>query len=271
MLLADVTEDLESQRNAVKAAFEPEGITVLPEGDYVGLTAEEFDDAISEDLKHSELFIQLLSPTVGRRGKGFTAPLPQLQFQRAVEVGQPIIQWCEQLPSPGQITDSAHARLFNTEFLRAINLATFKAEVVSRLHTEKQRREKMAISSRTTQPFPKAGRKLVFIDDLASPPELNQKLRAVIKQQNCDIRSLPPEAPLGNNGVDVKELLRPCRAGMTIYTDYTKHATAYNRLVFFLNQIAEADLPVARWGVYLYEGDVASVFGIESADVVPVY
>jgi hypothetical protein len=186
-------------------------------------------------------------------------------------VGQPIIQWCEQLPSPGQITDSAHARLFNTEFLRAINLATFKAEVVSRLHTEKQRREKMAISSPTTQPFPKAGRKLVFIDDLASPPELNQKLRAVIKQQNCDIRSLPPGTPLGNNGVDVKELLRPCRAGMTIYTDCTKYATAYNRLVFFLNQIAEADLPVARWGVYLYEGDVASVFGIESADVVPVY
>ena len=58
---------------------------------------------------------------------------------------------------------------------------------------------------------------------------------------------------------------------MTIYTDRAKYATVYNRLVFFLNQIAEADLPLARWGVYLRHGDVASLFGIESADVVAVY
>lgn len=274
VLLADVTEDLESQRNAVKAAFEPEGITVLPDGDYVGLTPQEFGAAIAEDFKRSELFIQLLSTTAGRKGKGFTAPLPQLQFQRALEVRQPIIQWCEQLPAPGQITDPAHAQLFNTEFLRATNLATFKTEVISRLRTEKEkkdRREKAAVSSSTTRPFPGAGRKLVFVDDLASQPELNQKLRTIIEQENCDIRSLPPGAPLGNNGVDIKELLKPCRAGMTIYTDRDKFVTAYNRLVFFLNQIAEADLPLARWGVYLHEGDVRSVFGIQSADVVPVY
>ena len=30
-------------------------------------------------------------------------------------------------------------------------------------------------------------------------------------------RGLPPSAPLGNDGIDVKELLRPCRAGITIY------------------------------------------------------
>ena len=58
---------------------------------------------------------------------------------------------------------------------------------------------------------------------------------------------------------------------MTIYTDPGKYATAYNRLVFFLNQIADAHLGLARWGVYLDEGDVSSVFGIESDDVVPVY
>jgi len=42
-------------------------------------------------------------------------------------------------------------------------------------------------------------------------------------------------------------------------------------LIFFLNQIAEANLPLLRWGVYLLEDDVAKVFGIDSEDVVPVY
>lgn len=138
-----------------------------------------------------------------------------------------------------------------------------------RLHTEREKREKAAATS-VAQPKPKAGRKVVFIDDLASQPELQQKLRALIKQQNCDLRFVPAGAPLGNNGIDIKEVLRPCLAGMTIYTDKAQYSTAYNRLVFFLNQIAEADLPILRWGVYLHEGDVASVFGIDSEDVVPV-
>jgi hypothetical protein len=275
ILLADVTEDLEAQRNAVKIALEPEGIEVLPDGDYVGLTAQEFDAVFAEDLKRSELFVQLLSPTVGRKGKDFAAPLPQLQYQRAVAANQPIMQWCEHLPEPDRFTDPAHARLFETEFLRATNLASFKAEVLDRLRVEKAKRERAAANSAAALPASRPGKKLVFIDDLASQPELNQKLRAIIKKENWDIRSLPASAPLGNNGIDIKEILRPCRAGMTIYTDRDKYVTAYNRLVFFINQIAAAhfdpEVGPARWGVYLHEGDVSSVFGIESEDVVPVY
>jgi hypothetical protein len=271
ILLADVTEDLEAERNAVKTELEPEGITVLPDGDYVGLSPQEFDVAFTEDLKRSELFVQLLSSTVGRKGKGYAAPLPQLQFQCAMAANLPVMQWCEHLPEPGRIADPEHARLFDTEFLRVTNLAGFKAEVIERLRAEKEKREKAA--ARTAPPLPasRPGKKLVFIDDLASNPELNKKLRTIIKQENCDIRSLPDGAPLGNNGIDIKELLRPCRAGMTIYTDLGKYTTAYNRLVFFLNQVAEAHLDLARWGVYLHEGDVSSIFGIESEDVVPVY
>ncbi len=64
--------------------------------------------------------------------------------------------------------------------------------------------------------------------------------------------------------------MRPCRAGITIYADRSKYATAYNRLVYFLNQVAENSLEVERWGVYLEQGTVASEFGIESDDVVAV-
>lgn len=271
VLLADVTDDLESHRNAVKRALEPEGIGVLPEGDYVGLTPQEFDSAFVADLARSSLFVQLLSPTVGRKAKGFAAPLPQLQFDRASASGkQPVMQWCEQLPDSGLIAEAGHARLFETEFLRATNLARFQDEVVERLRAARKQRDASSAAAESASAAT-AGKRQVFVDDLASQPALSSRLRSVIKDQNCDIRSLPPAAPLGNNGIDVREVLKPCRAGLTIYTDKSKYVTAYNRLVFFLNQIAEANLAVARWGIYLEEeGDVAEVFGIESQDVVAV-
>ncbi|MCA1708472.1 MAG: toll/interleukin-1 receptor domain-containing protein, partial [Actinobacteria bacterium] len=83
VLLADVTDDLVSQRNQVKIALEREGICVLPEGDYVGRSAAEFAAAFARDAQSSLLFVQLLSPTPGRIPKGETRPLPQLQFAAA--------------------------------------------------------------------------------------------------------------------------------------------------------------------------------------------
>lgn len=243
---------------------------MLPNGDCVGLSIDEFNSAFPKDLERCELFVQLLSPTVGRKAKGYPAPLPQLQFQLARDAKKPILQWCEQLPSAGQIADAAHAKLFETEFLRVTNLNNFKTEIIDRLRAEKAKRNKtMSAPSQSSQS--KLGKKVVFVDDLASTDDLSKTLRATIKQHRYDIRALPAEAPLGNSGIDIKEFLRPCLAGITIYTDKSKFLTAHNRLIFFLNQIAEADLPLLRWGVYLLEDDVAKVFGIDSEDVVPVY
>ena len=270
VLLADTTDDLELQRVAVRLALEPEGIVVLPDGDYVGFTPLEFDTALAADIARSGLFVQLLSPTAGRKGKGFAAPLPQLQFQRAQEARLPIMQWCERLPDKDQIGDPAHAGLFDTEFLRVTHLAAFKAEIIERLRAERARRERVAATAQMLPTAARTHRKLVFLDDLASLPVVSGRLRTIIRELQFDVRGLPPSAPLGNDGIDVKELLRPCRAGITIYTDRSKYATAYNRLVYFLNQVAENSLEVERWGVYLEQGTVASEFGIESDDVVAV-
>lgn len=270
VLLADTTDDLELQRVAVRLALEPEGIVVLPDGDYVGFTPLEFDTALAADIARSGLFVQLLSPTAGRKGKGFAAPLPQLQFQRAQEARLPIMQWCERLPDKDQIGDPAHASLFDTEFLRVTHLAAFKAEIIERLRAERARRERVAATAQMLPTTARTHRKLVFVDDLASLPAVSGRLRTIIREQKFDVRGLPPSAPLGNDGIDVKELLRPCRAGITIYADRSKYATAYNRLVYFLNQVAENSLEVERWGVYLEQGTVASEFGIESDDVVAV-
>ncbi|MEO7851355.1 MAG: toll/interleukin-1 receptor domain-containing protein [Rubrivivax sp.] len=271
VLLADVTDDLEAQRNAVRIALVSEGVVVLPQGDYVGFTPPEFEAAIAQDLQRASLFVQLLSLTPGRKGRGFELPLPQLQYRHARSAKLPILQWCERLPTAEQIVDEAHARLFQTETLRAMHLAEFKTTIIERLHDEKaSRQQRAAAPAGPDQPAFPPHKWQIFVDDLASEAELSEQLRAVIREHACAVRSLPSGAPLGNNGIDIKELLRPCRAGITIYTDRSKYATAYNRLVYFLNQVAEGGLPLARWGVYLQHGTVASEFGIESDEVVPI-
>jgi len=270
VLLADATDDLEAQHVAVRIALAPEGILVLPEGDYVGLTPPEFESAVADDLARADLFVQLLSPTPGRKGKGFEAPLPQLQFQRAQRANVPILQWCARVPTAGQMANAAHARLFETEFLRATHLADFKTTIIERLRTEKALRQRTAAPIEGDHAASRSAKRLIFVDDLAGEPVVSDRLRTIIREQNCIVRSLPAGAPLGNNGISVRELLRPCRAGITIYTDRAKYAAAYNRLVYFLNQIADAGLPLARWGVYLPQGTAASEFGIESDEVVPI-
>jgi len=270
VLLADVTDDLESRRNAMRAALEAEGIAVLPKGDYVGLSLEEFEQNFAADLAQSEHFVQLLSPVAGRKPRDYQAPLPQLQYQRALAAKSPIMQWCERLPASGESADPGHAALFATESLRVTHLAGFQAEVIGALRAARERREREEKLAKQAPASGQARRRLVFMDDLASQPGLNERLRAIIKGENCDIRSLPPNAPLGNNGIDVKEVLKPCRAGITVFADRAKFLTVYNRLTFLLNQVAEGSLPVARWGIYLEQGTVQSEFGIDSEDVVPL-
>lgn len=277
VLLADTTDDLEAQRTAVRLALEPEGIVVLPEGDYVGLTPQEFEAAIAGDLARADLFVQLLSPTPGRKPRGFEAPLPQLQYRRASLAKLPILQWCERQPAVDEIADAAHAELFKTEFLRATHRTDFETTVIQHLQAQKDQRDRAAAAAATAAAAPapdaigaRLPKRLIFVDDAAGESVLSDRLRAIIRAQNCSVRSLPAGAPLGNNGVDIKELLRPCRAGITIYADRSKYATAYNRLVYFLNQVADGNLPMERWGVVLQQGTVASEFGIESDEVVPL-
>ncbi len=247
---------------------------VLPEGDYVGLTPQEFEAAIAGDLARADLFVQLLSPTPGRKPRGFDAPLPQLQYQRASHAKLPLLQWCERQPATGEIADAAHAELFKTEFLRATHRTDFETTVIGHLRAQKDLRDRAAAAA-VAAPAPEVAgarspKRLIFVDDAAGESVLSDRPRGIIRAQNCSVRSLPAGAPLGNNGIDVKALLRPCRAGITIYADRSKYATAYNRLVYFLNQVADGNLPMARWGVVLQQGTVASEFGIKSDEVVPL-
>lgn len=269
VLLADTTDDLVQQRNAIKAALESEGIAVSPEGDYVGLTPEEFEAEFARDLARSQLFVQLLSPTMGRTSRNCPVPLPQLQFDRAVSAKLLIMQWCERLPSPDDIADPSHARLFNTEYLRVTNRTAFQSEILAKLRAIAQEVEAARLAA-LVQPVRAPGKKMIFVDDIAGEKDLNDKLRAWLRNANCDVRGLPPKAILGNNGIDLVQVLKLCCAGITVFADSAKLETVYNRLVFFLNQIAESRLPVNRWGIYVTADTAECELGLTSDEVITI-
>ena len=272
VLLADVTDDLVSQRNQVKIALEKEGIRVLPEGDYVGRSAAEFAAAFARDARSSVLFVQLLSPTPGRIPKGEKRPLPQLQFAAAQEAGLTTMQWCAAVPESDVIADPAHHALFRTPFLYAVNLERFKVEVIKKYHELGKQTE---VPSQSAAEVQKTGRKWVFFDDLVGEEGLSQQIRAIIRKANCQIRSLPRNSAQAQDEIDkidIKELLRPCRAGITMYADRRDQSTVGSRLIRFINQVAEGNLPLSRWCVYFGpppdKFDVVSEFGIDSEDVI---
>jgi hypothetical protein len=280
VLLADTTDDLEAERNKVRAILEPEGVLVLPEGDYVALSQTEFDVAVQADLAHAGLFVQLLSPTAGRKGR-LDLPLPQLQYQRAVASGKPIVQWAARQPAAGDVADEGHARLFETATLRITHLTDFANGVVAALRAEQTRLERAAEELRrqqaeaasdagdagNDQPYraqPRHAKPFIFIDDKAGEPAVTQRVRGLLKEHNYTWRSGEPP-----NG-DMQQWLRPCVAGLTIYTDPSKRAIAQSRLIKFLNQVAEGNVEMEHWGVFLRDGTLASELEIEADGLVDV-
>jgi hypothetical protein len=271
VLLADVTDDLESDRQSVKLALASEGITVLPEGDYVGLSPDEFSEAFAKDIRRADLFVQMLSSASGRTMKGFSGPLPQLQFQLASQAGRAILQWCSKVPPAKTISDAGHAALFRTPFVREVHVERLKEETMARLHD--------ILKSRLDDlPFPpdagRLGKPVVFIDDRFGDPKLGAQIRAIVKREHCDIRSWPENLKLGEDRERARGILGVCKGGLTVFDDRRDHPIVHNRLVFFLNQVAEQQLRLSRWGVYFGppedKGTVVSDFGIDSEDVVGI-
>ncbi|MGH8576663.1 MAG: toll/interleukin-1 receptor domain-containing protein [Gammaproteobacteria bacterium] len=267
VLLADVTDDLVSQRNQVKFALEKEEIPVLPEGDYVGRSAAEFAAAFARDAQSSLLFVQLLSPTPGRIPRGETRPLPQLQFTAAREAGLPIMQWCRAVPESDVIADPAHHALGRTAFLSTVNPERFKDEVIEKYRELGKRLEAPSPAVPEAQ---RPGSKNIFFDDLAGDRDLAQQIRAIIKKHNYEVRGLPKGLALDQDASDLIRQMEPCQAGILVYTDRRERKTVWSRLIRFRKQVAEGRLMLARWGIYFGppsdKGDLWDEFGVEAGE-----
>ncbi len=128
VFLAEVTSDLEEQRNEVKRFLIQQNIKVLPEKQYSFSTLEE---ELNQDLTKCSLFIQLLSNKVDNF---FNYPL--VQYERAQTKSLAILQWCNPIIAQKEtITDNI---LLTNNSVIATELVNFQEIILTRLQPKKR-------------------------------------------------------------------------------------------------------------------------------------
>jgi hypothetical protein len=129
IFLAEVTDDLEEQRNQVKYYLEQQGIQLLPNKTYSLANLQEFLD---QDLAQCCLFVQMLSDKVGNHFSRF-------QYERAKAANLPILQWREPELDLQSVRDTAHRDLLRSSAVKAMKLTEFQSYIIEQLQPKSEK------------------------------------------------------------------------------------------------------------------------------------
>jgi hypothetical protein len=133
VLLAQVTDDLEGDREQVRRYLEQFNITVLPAGPLPQGGAD-FTRAFEEDLARADLFVQLLGPFNSRRAPDLPQGYARYQFEAAKRHATQrekfdCLLWRRPDLDPASLTHE-DATLLGEPDTQATGLEAFKAEIV---------------------------------------------------------------------------------------------------------------------------------------------
>jgi hypothetical protein len=129
--LAEVTEDLDTRRDAVHRHLDQAGFRVLPDAEPSHDDPEAYRVAVDAGLARSVVFVQLLSETPGRRFKGSELSYVALQHERAVATRMPVLQWrSRQLDAGSEEIPEDHRQRLSGPTVAATDLSEFKSLVV---------------------------------------------------------------------------------------------------------------------------------------------
>ena len=132
VFLAEVTDDLDDQREEVRRYLLQAGLAVVPEGVYPRDEAA-LRAAAEGDLTRAKFFVQLLSGLAGKRPPGASQTIVGLQHECAVGRGVPILQWhARGLDLAGVAHPDHRARLEGPSVIVA-DLQEFKSLVVQKV------------------------------------------------------------------------------------------------------------------------------------------
>ncbi len=154
VLLAQVTDDLEEEREQVRRHLQQYGVRVLPVEPFYPAEPEAFTKAFEADLGSADMVVQLLSRLKGSRPDGHV----QLQAGLATKSGKALAQWRHPETSIDSLSDQQRA-LLESSTVFVSGLEAFKLDVVSRLRVLLNPKPKAAV----LQPD-KFGGAMVFIN-----------------------------------------------------------------------------------------------------------
>lgn len=204
VFLAEVTDDLEDEREEVRRYLDQAGIQVLPDGVVYPRDGSAFQEEVDSDLHRSAFFIQLLSSVAGKRPPGFIHSYVRIQHERAKAAGKPIIQWRRRGLDVGLTRDADHRALLDAETVMAVGLEEFKSEIVKRTIPKQELECNCPLNNAC-----------VFVDAETSDKALSDSLCELLRGNGIDI-ALPPQA-----GTRMRDLLKQhalnCDAAIFVY------------------------------------------------------
>lgn len=190
VFLAEVTDDMEQERNNIKSYLNQYGINVLPCTWYSQVPTL-FRQAAENDLSKSVAFIQLLSEFAGKKPPDLPKGYVHLQLELAQAAKKTIFQWRSPTLDINLIPDVHYRALVNGDNVRAENFEDFKRAVTDFI-LQKPKKEKQ-----TNNLTP-----LVFVNMESVDKHLAEKVCGVMRRRGIDyIRALDK-----NSGLDPSEI-----------------------------------------------------------------
>jgi len=180
VFLAQVTDDLDVQRNEVVEYLDQAKLDVVPVAAYPTSQAE-CETAIESHIGRSVVFAQVLGPLPGKKLTGADNPktVARLQFDCAKAAGLPVVQWRIAGFDTEDIQDADHRALLTGTDVWDTQFEDFKQQIV-RLATPKpdQSTPQRKASASTGLPF-------VFVNNGVEDLGLAEELVAILGDLGC--------------------------------------------------------------------------------------
>jgi hypothetical protein len=205
VFLAQVTDDLDNERNNVRRFLEQADIRVVPAGMYSQEPAV-FRAAVTADIANAQLFVQLLSGIAGKRPPDLPEGYIQCQLQIALDANKPVLQWHSPALDAQSVEDEELRAILRRQTVNAEPIEDFKQEIQRRL---KQIRE---------PPPPKArSNAFIFVDMDSTDRPLAEDLCEILDRHGAGyMLPLETDDP-GDYRRDLEDNLSHCDALMVIY------------------------------------------------------
>lgn len=136
IFIAEPTDDLDEVHQDVKRYLQQAGLRVLPDCWYPRDPGA-FQRSATRDLAHCDVFVQLLSGSVGKRTPDVPDGYAHLQLQMAESSGKPILQWRIEDLDTGKVGDARHRALLERETVLAVGIEEFKRTIKDRVLKKK--------------------------------------------------------------------------------------------------------------------------------------
>jgi len=223
IFLAEVTDDLQEQRNQVKRYLEQYNIQIVPDTLYFfsgDNATEQLRQAIEADLQKSTLFIQLLSNYKPFRPPGMSTPQLQYEYAQAV-TDLPILQWRDPQLDLNNITDTAQRDFLDSTQVMATSLEEFRQYIIQRLEKieEQSKEEKWqkAILSQQSSQMASIDR-FVFINIVPKDKKLADEICHVLDKEGIGY-GIPRAGKLtpAEKRKDIENNLQICDALIILY------------------------------------------------------